>query len=164
MNYETLEAVIVARLQGLAGIEVIPLPENDNDFKTPYTDAKVTVAYNSSTFELSEDSFFVSQPEVIIMQLVFWSRRLRGSTGIYQIINAVQSNLQGWEPAAGTDKCKKIELGHIKFESHVDDLWTYSQFITTETMKIGQPDPVIEVISTEIKIKDEKGTITIDVP
>lgn len=159
MTYQSLEAAIVARLTGLAGIEVIALPENDNDFQTPYTDAKVTVAFNSSSFDGSENTEYVAQVETITIQLVIWSRLLRGAKGIYQVIDTVQRKLQGWTPP----DCTKVHLSTVKFESHTDDLWSYSMMITTETLKIGQPDAVTEILSTEIKLKDEQGEITIDV-
>ena len=86
MNYADLETAIITRLSSITGLDVVPLPEHDNDWKTPYTGAKVTVAFNSSYFDPSDTSDIVTQPENIAMQLVIWSRKLRGTTGIYQVI------------------------------------------------------------------------------
>ena len=141
----------------MIAINVAVLPENDNDFSTPYTEAGVTVAYNSSTFDDSESTLFIIQPENITMQMVVRSRRLRGVSGIYEVLDKVQAKLQGWTPP----DCKKIHLSQVKFESHTDDLWCYSMMITTIGMKIEQPDPVTEILSTEIKLKDETGEITV---
>jgi len=159
MTYESLEAAIVGRLQGLTSVAANVLPENDNEYTTPYTMADVVVAYNSSAFDDSQTSDLISQPETIHLQLVVRSRRLRGKSGIYQVLDALQGKLQGWRPP----DCTKIHLLNVKFESHNADLWTYSMMISTEGFRIEQPDPETDILSTQISLKDETGTVNVDV-
>jgi len=119
MNYETLQTDIAARLAEIntnpsAPIaDVMALPEAESNYKRAAHDRPlVTVLYTGSEYgqgNKTNNSItidMVTQEEIIGFQVNVEAKKLYGSTGLYAILNVVQSLLLGFEP---TD-CDKIHF------------------------------------------------------
>ena len=159
MDYIALENSIVTRLSvlELAGIDVIPLPEADNDVVNPFDRGKITVAYLSSDFDQSITSDVVAQPEKITFQIVVQSRNLRGSVGIYGMIKSVKSILMGWK----TTYTDKIHFSKSAYDAHENGIWTYHVNITTENIAIEETDDVNIVLATQITMSNENESFDV---
>lgn len=153
MDYTALENSIVARLSplNLAGIETIPLPEHEDALMKPSSGGIVTVAYLSSDFDPSVTTDVVAQPEKITFQIVIQSRKLRGNTGIYNVLKSVKTLLLGWK----TITTDKIHFSKAVYDAHENSVWTYHINLTTENLAIEQPDDIPVVIARHITLIDE---------
>jgi len=145
MNYASLESEIVARITSkvASAADVLPLPETGDDMILPSIKARITVAYNGSTYETSETTDVVAQPETITMQIVVQSRKLRGAVGIYTMLSVMKSALLGWKSTT----TEKIHFGKAEYVGHENSVWTYALNLTTVALAIEEPDTEDQVIS-----------------
>lgn len=119
MNYESLQTDIAARLATIntnpaAPIaDVMALPEAESNYKRAAHDRPlVTVLYTGSEYGQGNTTFnshdigMVEQEETIGFQVNVEGKKLYGATGLYAILNVVQSLLLGFEPT----NCDKIHF------------------------------------------------------
>lgn len=119
MDYQQLQTDIATRLAEIntnpsAPIaDVMALPEAESNYKRAAHDRPlVTVLYTGSEYgqgNKTNNSItidMVTQEEIIGFQVNVEAKKLYGSTGLYAILNVVQSLLLGFEP---TD-CDKIHF------------------------------------------------------
>lgn len=119
MNYETLQTDIAARLAQIntnpsAPIaDVQALPEAESNYKRAAHDRPlITIFYTGSDYGKGNSDFnsistdVVTQEESIGFQVNVEGKKLYGATGVYAILNVVQSLLLGFEPT----NCDKIHF------------------------------------------------------
>lgn len=119
MNYETLQTDIAARLAEIntnpaAPIaDVMALPEAESNYKRAAHDRPlITIFYTGSEYGKGNSDYnsiaidVVAQEETVGFQVNVEGKKLYGSTGLYAILNVVQSLLLGFSP---TD-CEKIHF------------------------------------------------------
>lgn len=119
MNYETLQTDIAARLATINTnpaapvADVMALPEAESNYKRAAHDRPlVTIFYTGSEYGKGNSDFnsmatdVVEQEETIGFQVNVEGKKLYGSTGLYAILNVVQSLLLGFEPT----NCDKIHF------------------------------------------------------
>jgi hypothetical protein len=119
MNYQELQTDIAARLAEINTnpaapvADVMALPEAESNYKRANHDRPlVTVFYTGSEYGKGNSDFnsisidIVAQEETIGFQVNIEAKKLYGVTGLYAILNVVQSLLLGFEP---TD-CEKIHF------------------------------------------------------
>lgn len=137
MNYDQLELDVLGRLAPLqlAGVDVVLLPETEAEYKRPITRSRVTIVYKESTFpEITQHRSmgYVIQEEVCQVEVIIWSRKLRGSHGIHVIAREVMRLLVGFEP---TD-CMKMYLVKNAYHMKDGELWSYSAIFATHTQVV----------------------------
>jgi hypothetical protein len=160
MNYGELELDIVARLVTLTNLhdaEVVPMPENQAAFKTPYIKPRVTVSWNSSDFMNGKSgdrppgnaTDGIVQEETIDIHLEIQARDLRGTHGIYNLIEEAKKRLVNYEPLNG--ELDKIKLKVIKYDAFQDNVWTYLLVATTVGKVVGdysdEDGPLLEELT-----------------
>lgn len=119
MNYETLQTDIAARLAEINTnpaapvADVMALPEAESNYKRAAHDRPlVTIFYTGSEYGKGNSDFnsmdieAVAQEETIGFQVNVEGKKLYGATGLYAILNVVQSLLLGFEPT----NCDKIHF------------------------------------------------------
>jgi hypothetical protein len=119
MNYESLQTDIAARLAQIntnpsAPIaDVQALPEAESNYKRAAHDRPlITIFYTGSEYGKGNSDYnsisidMVNQEETIGFQVNIEGKKLYGSTGVYAILNVVQSLLLGFSP----DDCEKIHF------------------------------------------------------
>lgn len=152
MNYEQAEADIVTRLSPLAGlnIEVIPLPENQEQFKRPFEKGKITVAYKGSKWEKPRSTAQIAQEETLHFEIVMQSRTLRGSTGLYAIKQIVNAGLVGFQPI-DCDRMYAVESGMTGVADTLQDgVWTYSAVFACTYLSVEDFEEDLSVLITRI--------------
>lgn len=138
MNYEQVETDILTRLAPLSGfdIEVVPLPENQNDFKRPFGKGKVTVGYKGSKWKMPSSTGEVSQLEIVTFEFGLQSRTLRGPVGIYTILNFVLVALIGFKPT-NSEKMYAHEAGMTGVQGVFEDgVWTYTLLLSFNRINV----------------------------
>lgn len=152
--YSQIEQEIVDRLEPLTAqntIDVIALPENQADYERPFLHGRVVVAYKSSDFGAVRSTHQVNQDEKIQIEVIIQSRKLKGSTGLHSITEAIKRRLLGFDP---TD-CSKLYLVNNTFKEFNNDsgLWLYSlvfecRYTLVENAEYGT-EQVLEQINFE---------------
>lgn len=164
MNYDQLELDILARLAPLqtAGVDVVLLPETDADYKRPLTRSRVTIVYKESIFpEVTQQRSlgFVSQEEVCHVEVIVWSRKLRGSNSIHAISREVIRLLVGFEPTDG------MKMYLVKNAYHMKDgeLWSYSAVFATHTQVVedytAPTTPLLQTVLFNVWVGQIPGVI-----
>jgi hypothetical protein len=114
--YSDIESLIVSRLQPMTnggGVDVLILPEVEDEFQRPFGAGRVTVAYKSSDFPALKSTFEIVQDELLHFEVVVQARKLRGSNGVHAMVEAIKRLLVGFRP---TD-CSKMYLVKNGFTS-----------------------------------------------
>jgi hypothetical protein len=163
MNYGNIETAIVTRLSSLSGVTAISLPDNEADFKLPFTIGKITVAYKDSKFlPLRSAGDGQSQEEVIYFDLILQAKNKNGTGGIYAIMEAVKARLYGFAP----DDCDPIgfptEEKAINYLEHKDGIWSYVMLITCTSLCVQYPDDESLAFATRIGFEDH-GDVTVEI-
>ena len=152
MNYQSLEANIVSRIQAyITGVDIMPLPEVDIDVLLPSVHGKITVAYKGSDYDPSDTYDAVAQPERISFELIVQSRKLRGTTGIYNLLSTIKSALLGWQ----TPVSEKIQFSKSTYVAHENGVWTYVLTLSTMALSIEEPQDESLVISRKLTAANE---------
>jgi hypothetical protein len=138
MNYEQIETDIVTRLSTLTpACEVIKLPEVQADYNTrPINKPRITVAYKGSKFEEPHTTAQISQFEDVMIDVTLEWKKLRGTNGVYPLMEAIRKRLIGFEP---TD-CHRMFLKESGFTELEQNMWSYSFTFVTRGM-IVETDP-----------------------
>ena len=138
--YSQIEQEIVTRLADLAtaNIDVVALPEFQEDFKRPFQNARVTVAYKSSEFGEVKNAFHIVQDEKLQFELIIVCRKLRGASGLHSVTEMVKRKLLGFDP---TD-CSKMRLIKNGFTDYQTEsaLWAYSMIFETSYRLVEDGD------------------------
>lgn len=103
MNYEVLEADVVTKLNTVlsATHTVVPIPENEEDFKKPFAKTRITVGYSGSEAGVSKSINDIVQEEEIELMLLIESRFLRDDYGIYWTLKKCKSLLINFRDSNG---------------------------------------------------------------
>ena len=152
--YSQIEQEIVDRLAPLTAqdtLDVLALPENQADYERPFLHGRITVAYKSSDFGAIRSTNEIVQDEKIQIEVIIQARKLKGSTGLHSITEAVKRRLLGFDP---TD-CSKLYLVNNTFKEFNNDsaLWLYSmvfecRYTLVENAEYGT-EQVLEQINFE---------------
>ena len=137
MNYETLELEILARILPIntvnSNIAVAIMPEVAADRSRPLpTKAKVTIIYAGSEYSLVNSTSYVKQDEKIFIQLLIESTFLRGTEGVYNIIEALKTLLVGYRPTycMPLQMVKHHTIGGEDAEK-INNMWAYNMILQT---------------------------------
>lgn len=152
MDYEQAETDIIARITPFinAGIEVIPLPQNQADFKRPFEKAKITVAYKGSKWEKPQSTAEMSQDEDVMFEFSIQSKTLRGDRGIYIVKSLLIQALVGFAPT-NCDKmyCKESGMTEAK-TTFEDGVWTYTLIMCCRNVSVEDFTEDLSVILQRI--------------
>lgn len=127
--YEDIENSIVTQLAPLvsASLDVVPLPENEAAYVKPNSKNRITVMYRNSKFGDSNNPVVstgvVAQDEDVFIEVVIESRKLRGSSGVYALWDALKILLLGFTPF-DCDRLRLVDFG-IEPKEKKDQTWTY---------------------------------------
>lgn len=101
MNYKSVVNNIISRLQsGFASeinISVVPLPDNEADFKLATVKPVVFVTFSNTTFEQSKGGGYIVQDSKVSFEIITRCKSLYGSGGGYDIMYLVKLSLTGYE-------------------------------------------------------------------
>jgi hypothetical protein len=167
MNYEQAETDIYTRLlpfQG-ANIEVVKLPETQEDFKRPFAKAKFTVGYKGSKWKDPQSTGHISQVEELLFEIAIQSRTLRGAKGLYSLKKLLTQALVGFTPT-DCDKIYAKESGMTGVSETLNDgVWTYCVIVACTTLSVEDFEEDLSVILSRITTnrEDENGNATGDV-
>lgn len=157
MNYELLEQEVADRLGTIAsdGFTVQRMPETVAEYAKPaVTNGSVIVAYKGSEFDitdrvprqLSVDN--VVQVERATIEVVLRARVLRGAGGLYDLKDKVQARLLGYRPTDWA-RLSARSFTYVAFEEGV---WVYAFTFECDALALTLPDPVDEVLVTQINV------------
>ena len=132
MIYEQIETAIVARLQLLmpSGVNVVKLPENEEDMQRPFASGRVTIFYKASRYSepnapnvgIMKSTDHIVQNETVVVEVAVQSRFLRSSgKGVYDIWEKLRRGLIGYKPA----DCNRIYARDFEYSSYQDGIFTY---------------------------------------
>ena len=147
-TYAQLEDDIVDRLSSLvaAGAEVMPLPDNEEDYSRAFEKPRITVAYQSSEYSPStivdlpvhHTSDIVAQDEFVTIVCFMECRALRGALGVHDLSLRVRRLLLGWMP---THYGRMYLKDHGFSESQKQNgVWGYTMTFLTKTMVVQEED------------------------
>jgi hypothetical protein len=149
--YSDIESQIVSRLQPMTnggGVDVLILPEVEDEFQRPFGAGRVTVAYKSSDFPAIKSTHEIVQDELLHFEVVVQARKLRSPNGVHAMVEAIKKLLVGFRP---TD-CSKMYLVKNGFTSRDPEtaVWTYSMIFETKYLLVedGQDEtgPKLEIL------------------
>lgn len=150
MNYAELEDLIVERLSPLVSptLEVVPMPDTQEQFMRAVKHVRLTVAANESLFGDHKSASIITQEEKINPVVYIQSNRLRTNTGVYNAIAAVKLLLLGWQPE-GYDKLalSSCKLSERPYENNI---WTYALEFKTECYAIENAEE--EVLAEALQL------------
>lgn len=150
--YSQIESEIVDHLEVITNggaVDVVQLPQIQEEYQRPFNIGRVTVAYKSSDFGEPGSPYEISQEERIHIEVVIQARSLRGNTGLHAITEAVKRRLIGFRP---TD-CTKMYLVKNGFTENNPDTatWAYSmvfesRYLLVEDKEYNTENPVEDII------------------
>lgn len=131
MTYEAIETAIVERIQPFVpqGVQVVKLPEREDDMSRPFGTGKVTVAYKASRYgepgsnsAMLRSTDHIVQLETLNLEVAIQSRFLRQpSKGIYNLWDMVRRAIVGFKPA----DCNRLYAKDFEYFQYEDGLFTY---------------------------------------
>lgn len=164
--YSDIEDEIVtwlAPIENGGGVDVVKLPQVQDEFQRPMMAGRVTVAYKSSGFGDVRSTHHITQDEKIQIELIVQARMLRGDNGIHKMVEAIKRRLVGFSP---TD-CSKMYLVSNGFIEHNNEtaLWTYSaifecKYTVVEDFEFNT-EPALQGVTFTYNIED---TVTVTPP
>lgn len=137
MDIETLEAAIVAQLEGL-GLVAGAYPENPDNYTPNAYPGEVLVRYTGLK-PSRRDMATVNVDHLHSVELVFVSQQLRGANGLYTWLDNVRRHLDGFTlpEAAGY-----LEFTSEDFLDQYNGVWQFGQkWQLKTTWKNEQSDP-----------------------
>lgn len=171
MNYEAIENDIISRLQARIDPTVVDielLPETESELTRPVSKNRVTVAYRYSDFpqtmqkSLSEirSTSSIVQNEIVCLEVVLRSRKLRGASGLYDLIEKVRKAILGFSPL----NCDKIFITKYGFTEFSDSTWMHTLEIGCVSLLVEDNDVPNDPNSTEITVTSEDGESVVPNP
>lgn len=154
--YSTIEDEISARLAAEAWekVDVLPVPEREKDLKLPVPNIQLIVQYAGSKFGGTKTTNPVSQEETGHFNVILQSKKLRGTTGIYDLLIKIKKSLLGFKPT-GCQKLQIVPDKGIEFVEFSDDLWQFSITLSTTWVTVEfVPDVEDEVLITQLNLKE----------
>lgn len=151
MNYEEMEEAVVNRLKdyyaslsvrlgSVFNPEIVKLPENEKEFSKAMAEARITVAYVASSGADIISTSEVVQEELVEIVVLIESRKLRGNTGVYALL---QNNLLALLGYAPDFKSFQMSLKQQERLQKEDDINRFSQtfrvkkFLVTDADELG---------------------------
>lgn len=135
MNYEVAETEIVSKLLSNMDInnccDVVPLPDDIANYKTPTVKGLITVVFISEKFESNQSVGQVSQHSTATFNISIQARRLRGAKGVYAISEMVKQSLLGFRPS----DCGALVLGDHDFAGYQNDVWEHTLTFACRTLR-----------------------------
>lgn len=158
IDYGIIEDDIKQRLQPLqtAGVDVVVLPEFQDQFKQGVVKNRVTIAYKHSEFADPKTSFGF-QEQTLFFNIQIEHKRLRKSTltvdggsGVYPVSKAVREMLFGYKPVGCSQGIWLVKDGWPE-HTHVEGVWTYILLIGVKVQAVKSDENIIEYLITQIK-------------
>lgn len=164
MLYSDLEDDIVTRLALGSGVTVRPQPENETEANVQAFNPIVTVSYQHSEFSGSltrglPEMFSTdesAQQEFAEIHVVIQSRLLRGTNGVYDLMNKIRKKLHGYKPGVWGRMFMKI----FDYLSNEDGVWTYDLVFVTKRPVVqeytddhGESQPGLVSVTFETNIQ-----------
>lgn len=155
-TYSALEDAIVARLN-IAGVVVRAQPENEVEASDKVLGPRITISYQHSEFSASiprglPELFSTNealQDEFIEIHFVLQSRLLRGTNGIYDLIDKCHKKILGWK----TGKFDRFFCKTCDYLENVDGLWIWdlvyvakAPFVQEFTDDHGESQPILNQV------------------
>lgn len=134
-KYEKLENDLVA-LFPTEVFSIIPLPDNEADYKPQSPKGMVYVAYDSSDFADTETLSKVVQDEKIKFSFEIHSKTRRGETGVLSIFETIRLKVVGLK-LFGYDRMSLVSGSSLTGGANH---WVYYAMFTTNT-KISDVQP-----------------------
>jgi hypothetical protein len=151
MGYESSEAEIVQQLSPLisGSIDVLPIPESQDDLRKSILRPRVWVAYNGTNYQPSQSSGNIVQEATITFEVVVQSKKLRGPTGVYVVLELIKLLLVGFRPT-------ELNLLYLANEEliQLDDhgVWNYRQVYSCKTRQVQANSGEADVILHSIQV------------
>lgn len=136
MKYEAIEAAIAAQLQGLASAACVvsTIPENQQKPENLGDRSSVYVAFKMSNFDAEEKTADTpqgmamsvgvqAQLETMIFEVEISSRKLRGSGGVYDLLEKALQALVGFRPL---DEFEGLRIINEGYRRDKDNRWVHS--------------------------------------
>lgn len=162
---DDLVARIIAKINPMNDpkITVVPMPENEKQFKKPFEGVRVTVGYIESKFGSKTDSeefktvHLITQDERVYFDIYIESRLRRGDYGLLPTLDKLRRALIGYKPV-GCYKLFAISQDEMIFD---EDLWRFSFKIAAYTMLVEQPDQVNEPLLQQVSYDTNFGNMNV---
>jgi len=134
INREAIEDAIVARIKetfAIIDVDVIPLPDTEEEMDVPFARGRITVAYCSSDFG---DPFFAGMANVVSfsqkqepeIQIAIESRKRRGDASIFAYLDLAERLLKGFRPIGNDpNACGKLYPAGDHHISREKGTWTH---------------------------------------
>jgi len=155
-SYSTIEDAIVSRLN-LSGVTVRAQPENEAEANDKVLGPRITVSYQHSEFSESIarglPTLFSTaeavQDEFMEFHFVLQSRLLRGTNGIYDLIDKCHRKILGWK----TGKVDRFFCKTSDYLENIDGLWVWdlvyvakAPFLQEFTDDHGEDQPILNSV------------------
>jgi hypothetical protein len=142
-RYESLENSICALfnkpLTTQEVFDIVPLPENETEYRPTLPRPQVYVSYDSSEFTSSETLSKVTQEERLLIGIEIHSKFRNGTKGVFSIFDAINKKLLGYK-LIGFDRFSLIKSGCLPGAGA--NHWVfYAQYTVTGHITDQQKDP-----------------------
>lgn len=153
MRYDTLQNEMVNHTKavfdtafGLNAVDVVNLPEKEEDYARPFARAQVTISFAGSQFPAVQSTNQVSQHETVKFEVTVKSRTLYGITGIHTLLEATKIALAGFQ----TSQTNRLKPTAINWVSWGNGIWEYLLEYEAQTLLVQVDDTPPAQLITQI--------------
>lgn len=139
MNYETLEDDIVTQLRaaftadGGPAADIMPLADNQSEYKLAFDKPKIFVCYQKSEFSPSKSSGPIVQQETPKVAVMIQAGTRRGTAGVFNTFERCRLALMNFSPSNMSALwCDKLE-----FSDYKDNVWCYDFSVAGYTWAVS---------------------------
>jgi hypothetical protein len=153
MNYEQAEIDIKNKLNvlELAGVLVDIMPESQKAYIKPQEKARIWVCYSGDDYQNpTGNGGAIVQKGTVNFEVVLQARKLRGTHGIYQLLDLIQQILLGFSP---TD-CGKLFLNKKELLKLDENIWEYHILFSCNTVAVEGEGPEEDIMVHQITVGD----------
>ncbi len=163
MDYEKAEDILVNMLKPLTvggNVDVMPMPEAEEDLKFAFQKPQVWVVFNDTEFTPEKSASTAVQNTTVNFEVMIQSRFRRGPKGCYSVMKAIALLLIGKQPKEFKSLIYLTDERLVRYDDRGN--WCYRQQYSTKDVSIptddGSLDTVLQGITAQVVATTGIGT------